>query len=44
MDTALAAQTAWLQAHSECIDAGTQLQLAATRLQRAEGNYLSKQN
>lgn len=39
-DTVLAAQTAWMQAHSECIDAGTQLQLAASRLARAEGDYL----
>ncbi|MBQ9660341.1 MAG: TolC family protein [Bacteroidales bacterium] len=42
MDTVLSAQTAWLQAHSECIDAGTELQLAASRLNRAEGSYLSK--
>jgi len=39
-DTVLAAQTAWMQAHSECIDSGTQLQLAASRLARAEGDYL----
>lgn len=38
-NTVLAAQTAWLQAHSEVIDAGIELQLAATRLTRAEGGY-----
>lgn len=37
-DTVLAAQAAWLQAHSECIDAGTELQLAAARLRRSEGD------
>ncbi|MBR1576221.1 MAG: TolC family protein [Bacteroidales bacterium] len=36
---ALAAQTAWLQAHSEYIDAGTELQVAASGLAKAEGNY-----
>lgn len=36
-DTVLAAQTAWLQAHSEHIDAGTELQMAAANLRRAQG-------
>lgn len=35
---ALAAQTAWLQAHSEYIDAGIALQMATADLQRAQGN------
>ena len=43
-DTVLAAQAAWLQAHSECIDAGTELQLAASRLTRAEGGYIPERN
>jgi outer membrane protein TolC len=37
-NTALAAQTAWLQAHSEYIDAGIDLQMASSSLQKAEGN------
>ena len=37
--TVLAAQTAWLQAHSEYIDAGTELQMAASNLSKAEGNF-----
>lgn len=40
-NTALAAQTAWLQAHSECIDAGIELQVNNSRLLRAEGSYKS---
>ena len=36
-DTVLAAQTAWLQAHSELIDAGTELQMAAANLRKARG-------
>lgn len=35
---ALGAQTAWLQAHSEYIDAGIALQLATSDLNRAQGN------
>lgn len=38
-DTALAAQTAWLQAHSEYIDAGIELQMLAANLDKAEGNH-----
>ena len=37
-DTVLAAQTAWLQAHSERIDAGTELQMAAANLRKAQGD------
>jgi len=40
-NTALAAQTAWLQAHSEYIDAGIELQMTYSNLQKAEGNYKS---
>lgn len=36
-NTALAAHTAWLQAHSEYIDAGVELQMNKTNLQKAEG-------
>ncbi len=36
-NTALAAHTAWLNAHSECIDAGIELQMSAARLRKAEG-------
>jgi len=36
-NTALAAQTAWLSAHSEYIDAGIELQMAAANLRKAEG-------
>ena len=35
--TALGAQTAWLSAHSEYIDAGIELQMAAANLRKAEG-------
>lgn len=38
---ALAAQTAWLQAHSEYIDAGIELQMTFSNLQKAEGNFKS---
>ena len=38
--TALAAHTAWLSAHSECIDAGIELQMTASSLLKAEGSYL----
>jgi hypothetical protein len=37
-NTALAAQTAWLKAHSEFIDAGIELQMLAANLNKAEGN------
>ena len=39
--TALAAHTAWLGAHSECIDAGIGLQMAASALKKAEGSILN---
>ena len=41
-NTALAAQTAWLQAHSEYIDAGIELQMNAVNLRKAEGGYAQK--
>lgn len=41
-NTALGAQTAWLKAHSEYIDAGIELQMTAANLQKAEGNYISE--
>ena len=41
VNTALGAQTAWLKAHSECIDAGIELQLNNSRLKAALGNYTS---
>ena len=37
--TVLGAQAAWLGAHSEYIDAGIELQMAAAALRKAEGNY-----
>lgn len=37
--TALAAHTAWLQAQSEYIDAGVELQMNNVNLKKAEGNY-----
>ena len=40
--TVLSAQTAWLSAHSDCLDAGTELQMAAAALRQAEGMRLSK--
>ena len=40
-NTVLAAHTAWLSAHSEFIDAGIQLQMCASRLRKAEGQYNS---
>ncbi len=36
-NTVLAAQTAWLSAHSEYIDAGIELQMADANLRKAEG-------
>lgn len=41
-NTALGAQTAWLKAHSEYIDAGIELQMTAANLQKAEGNIISE--
>ena len=41
-NTALAAQTAWLQAHSEYIDAGIELQMLAANLDKAESNHRIK--
>ena len=41
VNTTLGAQTAWLKAHSECIDAGIELQLNASRLKAAMGDYTS---
>ncbi len=38
-NTVLGAQTAWLSAHSEYIDAGIELQMAAATLRKVEGNY-----
>lgn len=38
-NTVLAAHTAWLSAHSEYIDVGIELQMAAASLRKAEGNY-----
>lgn len=38
-NTVLGAQTAWLSAHSEYIDAGIELQMAAANLEKAEGNF-----
>jgi outer membrane protein TolC len=40
-NTVLAAHTAWLQAHSEYIDAGIELQMTNANIQKAEGNYRS---
>lgn len=38
-NTALGAHTAWLQAHSDYIDAGIELQMLAANLNKAEGNH-----
>ena len=38
-NTALSAQTAWLKAQSEYIDAGIELQMLAANLDKAEGNH-----
>ena len=38
-NTALGAHTAWLQARSEYIDAGVELQMLAANLDKAEGNH-----
>ena len=42
-ETVLGAQTAWLGAHSDYIDAGIELQMAYAMLQKAEGNYKSNE-
>ena len=39
-NTVVAAHTAWLQSHSEFIDAGIELQMNNTNLIKAEGNYV----
>ena len=39
-ETVLGAQTAWLSAHSDYIDAGIEWQMAASRLNQAEGRHL----
>lgn len=39
-NVAMAAQTAWLQAHSDHIDAGIELQMIVTNINKAEGNTL----
>lgn len=40
-DTVLGAQTAWLKAHSDYIDAGIELQVTASLLRQSEGNIVS---
>ena len=40
-NTVLMAQTAWLQAQSEFIDAGVGLQIAVSNLEKSEGNFHS---
>ncbi|MBQ0127176.1 MAG: TolC family protein [Bacteroidales bacterium] len=40
-NVALAAQSAWLQAHTECIDAEIELLMTDANLNRAEGQYTS---
>ncbi|MBO4841748.1 MAG: TolC family protein [Bacteroidales bacterium] len=42
-NTMLGAQTAWLQAHSEYLDAGIEWQMAACLLQKVEGNYKNQE-
>ena len=37
-NTAMAAQTAWLKAHSEYIESGIALQIASVNLQKAQGD------
>lgn len=41
-DTVLGAQAAWLSAHSDYIDAGIELQMASSRLAKAEGRNLTE--
>ena len=40
-NTAMAAQTAWLKAHSEYIDAGIDVQLNSSLIKKAEAGYSS---
>ena len=40
--TVLGAQAAWLSAHSDYIDAGVELQMAASQLARAEGRKITE--
>ena len=42
-NTVLGAQTAWLSAHSDYLDAGIEWQMAASMLQKVEGNYKNKE-
>ena len=42
-NTVLAAQTAWLSAHSEYLDAGIEWQMATSLLQKVEGNYKNQE-
>ena len=42
-ETVLGAQTAWLSAHGDYIDAGIELQMAYAMLQKAEGNIKSNE-
>lgn len=44
LNTAMAAQTAWLKAHSEYIESGIALQMASVNLQRAQGNITMNNN
>lgn len=39
-NTTLQAQTAWMQAHSEYIDAGVELQMNHSKLLKAQGEYM----
>ncbi|MBR4525144.1 MAG: TolC family protein [Bacteroidales bacterium] len=41
--TVLGAQTAWLSAHSEYLDAGIEWQMAVSQLQKVEGNYKNQE-
>lgn len=38
----LQAQTAWLQAHSECIETGVELQMCSVKLAKAEGRIINE--
>ena len=38
----LQAQTAWLQAHSECIETGVELQMCSVKLAKAEGRIVNE--
>lgn len=41
-NTTLQAQTAWLQAHSEYIEAGIELQMNHSRMLKAQGEYMKR--